>query len=94
MPRQSAPKQPYTTGYINTDELHFVKRAAYQALGAPTAWEMECGRIGPVRELKDRTAAEVLATEELCGACVTVAWTYHLQREAGRSVRDGRENGN
>ena len=80
--RRGGPEQPYTTGYINTEELHFVKRLTLRPPSGATQWEMECGRIGPVTELKDRTAAEVLAVEELCQGCITVAWTYHLGREA------------
>lgn len=80
--RRGAPKQPYTTGYINTEELHFVERLAPWPLDGPVQWEMACGRIGPVTELKDRTAAEVLAIEDYCQSCVTAAFVSLLEREA------------
>lgn len=76
---RGGPKQPYTTGYINDAELHFIKRAA-----GGGRHETECGRIEVVSDLKDRTAAEVLGVEEHCQDCITVAWNYHLGREARR----------
>lgn len=86
--KRGGPKAPYTTGYINTEELHFVKRLAPRRpegsyhVPVQTEWEMECGRIGSVTELKDRTAAEVLAIEEICQGCVTALWVGELTEEA------------
>ncbi len=65
MSRRGAPRAPYTTGYINTEELHFVKRVLNRESGeASSRWEMECGRIGPVRyRLTSAAGAATLATQ-------------------------------
>ena len=81
--RTGGPKAPYTTGYINTAELHFVKRLAHrERADGHTCWEMECGRFGPVTDLADRTVAEVLAIEEICSGCIVAAWVGQLAEEA------------
>ena len=82
MSRYGGLKQPYTTGYI-TSTFHLIRQVFggghYKAL---------CGRIGAVTELKDRTAAEVLAVEDACQGCINAAWTYSLLCELER----GEEN--
>ncbi len=85
MVRRGGPNhQPSTTGYINTEELHLVRRLSPTARGEPPQWEMACGRVGVVRDLKDRTAAEVAAIGEICQGCVTAAWCEQLVAEAQR----------
>ncbi len=78
--RVGGPKQPYTTAVMADGQLHFIRLVMGHG-----RYRSSCGREGSVEKLKDRLAADLLDLGPLpCPRCFTVAWQYHLLREAKR----------
>ncbi len=72
-------KEPYTTAVMAGGELHFIR-----VVMGHGRYRASCGLEGTVEGLKDRTAAELCTALTTCPGCFTVAWQYHLLREAKR----------
>ena len=84
--RQGGQKEPYTTAVMDGGELHFIVYIwGRTSREAPIIYRASCGLEGGVTNLKDRTAKELAEENSIrptCPLCFTVAWQYHLLREA------------